>query len=207
MAQPPRIKLPLTRSKTPETELYEEVTARPLDVRRVAPAPQESVPVVRPSVGAYVPTASVSAPRASFTDIDIEPAARRPGEGISVVAVEFDETDDEVAALDMPGASEDSTEATEATVPASYAPTPIHGLRSGPTAVPTSGDFGTVSLDLEAEEDSFFSDAAAGVQGIENAPRDFSPVEITRTPIEKVAQGVVIANAALAALWLVVRIF
>ena len=232
MAKPPRIQLPLPSTATPATDVYEAQTPR-ISTPRTR-APQESVPVVRPTVGDYVPTASVSAKASAFANVEINPST--PNNNIPVVAVEFDDTDQglpqpigmSMATDDMPvptpedvfGGLEiaDGDPLEAPTAQAAIAPPvpelrpspqPALGLHSGPTAVPaTDPGFGTVSLDLDGEADSFFSDAAAGVQGIDNLPvnpRRDGPRE--PSPVERVAHGMVIANAALFALWFVVRVF
>lgn len=225
MAKPPRIQIPMPSTATPATELHDVPTEPPTSPRRSAPRPQESVAVVRPSVGAYVPTASVAASRSPFADVQIDPS---PNTDIPVVAVEFDDTDHgqpqplgpSMATDDMPVPTPDDlfgglemfdgdpldapTAATRAT------PSPRVQLRkSGPTAVPTTDPgFGTVSLDLEGTEGSFFSDAAAGVQGVPNVPEPFTAARFREpSTVERVAQGMVVANAALFALWFVVRVF
>ncbi len=238
MAQPPRIQLPLPSTKTPATELYEDETARPVEPRRYT-NPRETVPVVRPSVGAYVPTAQVSATRPSFADIPITPVPTN--RDIAVVAVEIDDTDHgrpeplgrSMKTDDMPiptpedvfGGLEmfegDPLDAPAAAVPSfsinpsmgpvpTISPSPLGGQTSGPTAVPTTDPgFHAVSMDLDGTEGSFFSDAAAGVQGIPNTPTNGEePPQRQRkiSIIETVAQGMVAANTALFALWFVVRV-
>lgn len=225
MATPPRIQIPMPSTVTPATDVYDVPTEPPTSPRRTAPRPQESVAVVRPSVGAYVPVASVSASRSPFADVSIDEG---PNSDIPVVAVEFDDTDPgrpeplgpSMATDDMPVPTPDDLfgglemldgDLLDAPT-ANMRATPSLGVqyqRSGPTAVPTTDPgFGTVSLDLEGTEGSFFSDAAAGVQGVPNVPEPFTPARFREpSTVERVAQGMVVANAALFALWFVVRVF
>ncbi|MFT6819229.1 MAG: serine/threonine protein kinase [Myxococcota bacterium] len=238
MAQPPRIKLPLPSTKTPATELYEDETARPVEPRRYA-NPRETVPVVRPSVGAYLPTAEVSTTRPSFANIPISPIPTH--RDIAVVAVEIDDTDhgrpeplgrpmktDDMPVptaqdvfggveildgdpLDPPASSPPSFSINPSLGPVpTISPSPLGAQPSGPTAVPTTDPgFGGVSMELDNTEGSFFSDAAAGVQGIPNTPTTGDEPDYRQRSvsiIETVAQGMMAANAALFALWFVVRV-